>query len=319
MAGVIPRYPGSKASYPWLDDGALCSVIISPFLGACALTQKLMPFGVQHIFAADADYSVRAIWQAWFNPDAWPEVYYHCGSLKNRILIANGHGREALKKEFNEFKGIWYSQSLLNDCGPFSAALSLTLRACASAGGVIRTGQKSGRLNISPDNDFFKPKKGKANCKFAEWNYRFPCLPAKPPALSLSQDWRQALDRFKNSGLSDAVCILDPPYVGNNHPSYPGHKPKSPETLAMAIESIEYAAKLQAAGRIRRLIVCNYENSEIDLAVDRAVKSTGLPMRRLVMGKLDGCNQAVQSKNAETEVNWIIENPLLEQLQLLEI
>lgn len=320
MAGLIPRYPGSKYGYPWLDDGSTAPVIVSPFLGADALIQKLMPYGIiDHIFAADADYSVRAIWQAWFKPEIWREVYKHCDQMKAALVKASEYSRDELKVEFDLIKDQWFE--LGEGSTPFKnrdnlaqkAAVSLVLRSCASAGGVIRTGKTSGRLNISPDASYFRPKKGKSCCDFASWKYRFPTMPKRAPQFNLKNDWKQALEDFSKSGLNDAICVLDPPYFGPNDASYPGHKPKDKATLGMAMDSLDYAGHLMTQGRIRRLIVCNYDHNLIDESVKAWARRIDLPLQKTIVGRLDGLNQKANTGNALIEANWIIEDPVIKQ------
>jgi hypothetical protein len=164
--------------------------------------------------------------------------------------------------------------------------------------------------------------KGELNVRFCDdkldvlgrWDYRFP--PQPNATVHMFSDYRDCLAAAAQSPNPKTI-MLDPPYFkpeesgtfrrgnGAMTPAYRGHKPSAPETLAMAIESLEMALAMPEAERV---FICNYYSETLEYELMTVVAVLGdEPITTHIIGKLDGMNHSGAQTTNDEERIWIID------------
>ena len=95
-------------------------------------------------------------------------------------------------------------------------------------------------------------------------------------------------------------------------PSYFGHRPHAPETLAMAVDS---ARAMASSNKVARLVASNYYCAELDEAMKEIASAAGLQVHCHCLGVLNGLNRSRKSKTTNLDALWIFDKLALTKVQ----
>jgi hypothetical protein len=240
MGGIFDRFPG--ATDPGMVKTEGCDLIVEPFAGSgeCTVVHLGGTSGIKKAIIADADPTIRAVWNLYQNAEHEKETLKQLHSYRKALATEPKVTWEIIKRRFEEY----LKTGQINNTAS-AAAVSLIYRSVAYAG-IVRSGKSSNTLNVSPGRDqlayihkkVFRPRLLPPNCE-----------------IDIYSDWRLAIQAIPKT--AQAVVLIDPPYWSpiGMEPCYPGHRPKHPSTLAAWHYSIMMA---MAHPGIKRIVAKNY-------------------------------------------------------------
>lgn len=276
MGGLFSRFPGSTPIY--MVDFLGCDTIVEPFAGSMNVTCGVLgrSSGIKQAIAADTDPSIQVVMKVFQNPEIWPAVLGEISEFWIPQFQKNSTDSwQAVKDRFQMIPSSFFS---LEE----HAAVSLIYRALAHAG-IVRTSKSTGKINVSMGKSQLEtlPKK--------KWD--MPLLPRNCD-FKYYADWQKAIAAIPKNAR--ACVLIDPPYWSplGMESCYPGHLPKSPETLALFRDSIR--AALVHPG-VLRVVGKNYvgqqlPGEEIIFWPEMMMPADDWYLKRIVTGSLDTCS-----------------------------
>lgn len=295
---LFNRYPGAKDPRKYqFWDGDRYDAVIEPFAGSGIFSLFMMSKGVQNLFFADTDPTVRAVYKTWLDKGCHSEFYNQISS----ILIYLGGGAP-VSQVWADLLNKFYSR----DDRDYAtlAAVSLVIRDL-TFGGVIRFNSQ-GVMNqpwVLDRVDWLKRQSVK--------RYQLPPI---PKSGFIGHSCWQSFQSFRNSECRSAICLIDPPYYSPSckDASYQGHDGRDTATLDLCIEAVRKAIEIP---QIKRIIVCNYYTEELAEAL-RNVCGDRVSSQHLT-GTLTRMQRGKVCTTKNQECIWEIGQPAMQQLSLL--
>ena len=302
----------SKAKYKGIHDKGDYDVSLEPFTGGAGFTLA-HPDSPRRLIGADADPSVRAIWEVWDNPwlrplandrvAFWSKQFKHDGSWEETVEKGL-RAWEFLEQEFN-YRGNPGVPGVARKA--WFAAASIVLRRLIF--GPVRV-NGHGKLNISLN---YKARKGKSKLEsFQSWQHQWP---KHLDYCNISPHWNLAIIKLKRSQFERAIAVIDPPYWVPYEPgtdrrgsgamtaSYPGHKPSHDGLFWDGINAIDAAF---STGKVRRCVVFNYISNRMNNAIHTLAKRHDMPCHLSNLGPLGNMNNAQNFHGRFDEGVWEI-------------
>lgn len=295
---LITRFPGRKgARYCAMQPEPYTPILLEPFVGSG--TQSLMAaaaHAAEHLYVADADPAVYALWQAVADPAMHQQVYRQVALYQHWLQAAlNSRNDTAVDEWWENLKDLYIG----SDTHPADrAAVGLVVRT-ATFGGYVRSGSLSDSLNIR----FVAGQLAHV----LRWEYRFPTLPFWAQ-VHLFDEWKSACRAALKTG-EEITAILDPPYwvPGNDGqprmtPAYYQHLPYAEATYQLAVKPL--VALLQAE-QVRKVSLCNYYSERLAIAATAAAQRYGWEVEELDYGVLDQSHKGCATRTTRRDTVWI--------------
>ena len=297
----------------YTGDKFKCSTVVSLFGGMDAIAGTMLERGfTDKVIVAEADASVRAVWECWANPDLWEDFYEAIDYWKDQFNI-NPVNSEKLVKDLIE-------RAIAGEKLPTAMVAATQIAYRRMAFMALSRTSASGKLNVKLDLD------GKLKT-FQRWSWKFP--PIEHGQIEVVDDFSKIFDL--NVDWADTMAIVDPPYyypidpVGDAgimkkrklkttmSPAYIGHEPHNAD-LTLHKLCLEPVAQLVDLG-CRRIVVSNYDSQPLQAGLNQI----GMHQKQSI-GLLDWGNKSVKPVTKRVEAIWefgeLLDAPATEQLTL---